>query len=75
MKTLYINNGFTVNTDNGCYVITEPHFDAYYVTEYTADDDGNLTRTGTAYKTAADIKQDIHRFTGEAFDRIEYTLT
>lgn len=74
MKTLYISTGFTVNTDDGCYVITKPHFDAYLVKEYTADDNGNLTPSGTAYKTNADIKQDVHRFTGEAFDRVEYSL-
>ena len=74
MKTLYINNGFTVNTDDGCYVILEPHFDAYLAACYSIDEDGNMTRTGNFYKTDEDIKQDIHRFTGEAFDRVEYSL-
>ena len=72
MKTLHIKNGFEYQTDGGYRKVTSRHFGDFIADDFSVDDDGNETKTGTLIVTANEIKNAVHEATGKAFDAVAY---
>lgn len=72
MDTVRINKGFTIDTEEGYQVITGKHFSGYAADNFTVDENGNGTKTGTVILSVPEILNRIHEMTGKAYRYLDY---
>ena len=78
MKTLYLGNGDTFQTDDGIATVkgfSNGTFDVEITRAVFNDDDVETEETSSETLTAEDIRQTVHRVTGKAYDSVAYRNT